>query len=194
LQEVLERTIRRLWRVRRLLLTEQPLEPLRPRPVPAGVEVRRLGSDELDLLAPLVSRRRRSMYRRALARGRTCHAAFRDGEVVGYAWLSPAAERDLEGYPLALPRGVAYLWYVYVAPGERSSGVGSALTNEAQLLARAAGWRATWRLTDRSNAPTYRMMRKNAGDTQRLIGELVYRRILRRERVEMRTLEAPCGP
>ncbi len=80
-----------------------------------------------------------------LARGCTCFAAWSDGALVGYGWLSTGPEWIGEVQLEIKPRErEAYIWNCVTIPEHRRRGVFRALVAGITLAARRLGSRRLW--------------------------------------------------
>ena len=140
------RTVHRVVRASRLTVFAQVLDHLPEVVPPAGVTVSRLGSDQVEALAPIAGERDRERFRGLLAVGCVGLVAWRAGRPVGYAWIARAMRPEVSLYPLALPAQASYLWDLYVIPAERRGGLGSALAGERLRTARELGFAEGWRM------------------------------------------------
>jgi GNAT superfamily N-acetyltransferase len=84
-------------------------------------------------------------YEARLVRGCRCFAAWLDGRVAGYGWLSTGAEwiGELER-EIVLPPGEAYAWNCVTLPASRRRGVFRALLGCIAESARRDGARRLW--------------------------------------------------
>ena len=167
------RTIHRVARVSRLTVYSQSLHLVPDVPLPAGVTVARLRPEQVPLLAPIAGARDRERFGRLLGIGCIGLVAWRGTRPVGYAWLTTELRPEVGGGPLKLPADAAYLWDLYVLPGERGNGVGSALVAERLRAARSLGRAAGWRMIAPDNTASLRTLHR-AGASTRIVGEIRY--------------------
>ena len=85
-------------------------------------------------------------YRTAIANDHDLVLAMREGETLGWAWLGyDKVHLAPLGREILLPENAVYLYDAWVRPGERGSGIGTALV--AARCTRAAERQATTLLT-----------------------------------------------
>ena len=186
-----QRTVDRIVAAGHVVIFAQSLDSAPEIPAPEGVVLRPLSSDDWPALSSIVSQRDLSRFRILMAAGRHGVVAWRGSQPIGYGWVAERLGPDVTACPLALPADAAYLWDLYVVPGERSSGVGSALASARIRIARQRGYREGWRMIAPENAPSLRTLAKSATQTRK-IGELRFIKIL--SRVYSRfTAAAPAG-
>lgn len=161
------------------MVIEQDLAQVTEVKAPAGVTVREFDGD-WDAVAPILTSRGRRRFETRLAAGRPCLIALRDGRAIGYTWISPQIDREVEFLPLALPPTAAYLWDLFVISSERSAGIGSALTSARLAYAREAGFALGWRAISPTNRPSLRTAEKTGA--VRILGEIEMRRRFGRTR------------
>lgn len=171
-----QRTLYRLVRTGHVVIFAQPLDAAPEISPPAGVRIQPLGTDDLPRLAGIVTQRDLVRFRGLLAAGRHGLVAWRGIQPIGYGWVAETVGPDVTACPFSLPPDAAYLWDLYVVPGERSSGVGSALASARMRTARQRGFREGWRMISPSNAASLRTLDKTGSDT-RVIGELRFIKI-----------------
>jgi GNAT superfamily N-acetyltransferase len=97
---------------------------------------------------------------------------------VGYTWLSPRIDPEIEQFPIPLPHEALYGWNLYVLPEERRSGIGSALTSARLQHSQALGYRLGWRAIDAGNRGSVGTVRNTGGEGTRIVGRLRYVRVL----------------
>ena len=165
------RTVRRVIRASRLMVFAQPLDHLPEVAPPAGVTISRLGSEEVEAMAPIAGERDRERYHGLLASGCIGLVAWKAGRPVGYAWIAREMRPGVSLYPLELPAHAAYLWDLYVVPAERCSGLGSALAAERLRTARELGFSEGWRMVAPDNVASLRTLRRT-GLQPRVVGEI----------------------
>ncbi len=172
----------RVFRHGRLVVMEQDLEWVPEIPPPPGVQIRRLepatAAGDWRALAELTGARGLRRFRNALDRGRVCLVAWRDDHAIGYAWLADRVEADVETFPVPLPPGVAYAGTLFVRVDERRRGVGSALVSARLREARARGHRRAWRVADPANQAALRTIEGGSGGRNRVVGTLLYAKLL----------------
>jgi GNAT superfamily N-acetyltransferase len=174
-----QRTVDRIVATGHLVIFAQSLDSAPEIPAPTGVVLRPLCSDDWPALSSIVSQRDLSRFRILMAAGRHGVVAWRGSQPIGYGWVAERLGPDVTACPLALPPDAAYLWDLYVVPGERSSGVGSALASARIQIARQRGYREGWRMIAPENAPSLRTLAKSATHTRK-VGELRFIKILSR--------------
>jgi GNAT superfamily N-acetyltransferase len=172
----------RLFRHGRLVVMEQELDRVPLIAPPSGVAIRRLEpaspTAEWTGLEGLVGARTTLRFREALGRGRVCLLAWRGSRAIGYAWLAERVEADLESFPVPLPPGTAYAGAVFVQPAERGVGIGAALMSARLLEARDRGYAKAWRVADPDNRAGLRTIERSAGGGNRVVGTLLYFKLL----------------
>ena len=164
------RTVHRVFRRQRLILFAQSLDHIVDAALPEGITIGPLEPRQLPMLACLAGRRQLDGFRRLLANGRVCVAAWREGRPVGYAWVAERLGPDVTLCPIPLPPDAAYLWDLYVVPAERGNGVGTALAAARMRAARDRGFREGWRMIRPDNAASLRTLR--SGRALRVVGEI----------------------
>jgi GNAT superfamily N-acetyltransferase len=176
---VRDHTVGRVFQHGRVRVVEQRLDLVADVPPPSGLTIAPYAGPDWAPLARFSPPYSAARFRRAVARGRTCLVAWRDGRAVGYTWISDRLETDLEVFPLVLPADAAYGWNLRVDPAERSGGIGSALVSARLVWARARGYRRMYRVVAPDNAASLRTVAKTAGTGTRVLGTLHYVRLLR---------------
>ena len=176
---ILEEVTGRAYRRSRLIVIEQDVGAVTHVPRPGGVTVEPFEGDWVRV-DPILTSRGRDRFSLRIEAGRHCLLAYRDGRVVGYTWISPEIDMEIEGLPLALPADAAYLWDLFVLHGQRSGGIGSALTSARLAYAREAGFRLGWRAISPTNRPSLRTAEKTGA--VRILGEIEIRRSFGRTR------------
>lgn len=169
--QVISETLGRAYQKRRYMVIEQDLRQIQEVRSPEGVEIVSLDEDLTGVL-PILTRRGIARFRKRLGAGRTCLLARRDGRALGYTWISPRVETDIEFLPLALPDDAAYLWDLFVIQSARNLGIGSALTSARLAFARESGFRLGWRAISPDNRPSVRTAEKTGA--VRILGEITY--------------------
>ncbi len=172
-----DRSVHRLIRTGHMVVFAQTLESAPEICPPLGVVIRLLSDDDWAALSRIVTQRSLASFRVLAGNGRHCVIAWRGSEPIGYGWVATWIGPDVTACPLALPADAAYLWDLYVLPGERSNGVGSALASARIRTARELGFREGWRMIAPSNAASLRTLTKTGRDT-RVVGELRFIKIL----------------
>jgi GNAT superfamily N-acetyltransferase len=165
------RTVHRVIRTSRLTVFAQVLDRLPEVVPPAGVTISRLGSDQVEAMAPIAGERDRERFRALLASGCVGLVAWKAERPVGYAWIARGMRPEVSLYPLELPAYAAYLWDLYVVPAERGSGLGSALAAERLRTARELGYAEGWRMVAPDNIASLRTLRRT-GLQPRVVGEV----------------------
>ena len=158
-----------VYRGGKLLVIEQDLERVHSVSPPEDVEIELFDGDVSRLFSILPTATREAFNAR-FAAGRSCLLASRSSNVVGYTWLSPRIDSDIEFLPLALPDDAVYLWDLFVPRNERGGGIGSALTGARLALAKQWGFRFGWRAVSPENKPSMRTVEKTGGS--QVLGEL----------------------
>jgi GNAT superfamily N-acetyltransferase len=181
--EVMDRTVRRIYRRGRMLVVEQPLDALPAEVELPGVEIREIGAGELAVLRQLTTVRTQDRFESYLASGGWCLVAYRAGVPIGYTWIAGKMLPGVESVPLDLPSDAAYGWALYVIPAERRNGIGSALVAARLRLARDRGYRKAWRAIRVTNRPALRTLEKTEGQTARFVSELSYVKLFSRFRL-----------
>lgn len=173
------RTIYRLLRTGHVIIFAQRLDSAPEISPPPGVVIRKLASQDWPALSGLVMKRDLARFRALAAAG--CHGlvAWRGTQPIGYGWVAERMGPDVTACPLMLPSSAAYLWELYVTPGERCSGVGSALASARIRTARDRGFSEGWRMISPTNAASLRTLEKSATGT-RVVGELRFIKLLSR--------------
>ncbi len=62
--------------------------------LPTGFSLAVLSRDELDILLPMVGRKKLQIYRERIDAGRSCIAVLKDGEAAAFIWCSPGEVLD----------------------------------------------------------------------------------------------------
>lgn len=172
-----ERSVYRVFRMGRLTIYAQPLDNMPVLPPPPGIRIAEVREEEWPLLSSLVSRRHMPQFRARLQSGCHCLVAWRGSAPLGYAWVAEQITPVVSQVPPPLPSGAAYLWDLFVIPGERGNGVGSALAHARLRTAQALGFREGWRMISPSNAPSIRTLAKSGSET-RVVGKLRFLKLL----------------
>lgn len=156
----------------RLIVIEQETGALPDVRVPDGLRIALLEGTpaELRALDEIVTSGIRRDFERRLAAGRECLVAWCGDRALGYTWMSRTVDPAVEGLPLALPEGAAYLWDLFVMRDERGTGVGSALTRARLAWARDRGLPLGWRAIRPRNRASVRTVEKTG--EARLLGEI----------------------
>jgi len=181
--QILALTIERVFQNMRLVVIEQDLAEVAALETPPGVTIREFDGD-WDAVESILTSRGRERFETRIEAGRPCLIALRDGRAIGYTWISPVIDREIEFLPLALPPNAAYLWDLFVILSERSEGIGSALTSARLAYAREAGFTLGWRAIAPTNRPSLRTAEKTGA--VRILGEIETRRRFGRTRFDER--------
>lgn len=172
------RSLYRVCRHGHLLLMAQPLDSFREVPLPPGVHITELTSSDWPALGAIVTRRDLRGFARRLDEGMVGLIAWRATRPIGYTWVTERLLPHVTPCPFILPSNAAYLFDLYVVPGERSAGIGSALASARLTLARARGFEEGWRMISPANAASLRTADKTAGSGSRVVRELRYVKML----------------
>ncbi len=184
------RTIDRVIRTGHLVVFAQTLDSAPEIPPPPGVVIRPIESRDWPALSKIVTQRSLGLFRALITNGRHGVVAWRGSEPIGYGWVAERLGPDVTACALELPPYAAYLLDLYVVPGERSNGIGSALASARIRIARERGFREGWRMISPTNAASLRTLAKSGADT-RMVGELRYVKVLATVRTEF--TPAPAG-
>jgi ribosomal protein S18 acetylase RimI-like enzyme len=114
--------------------------------------------------------------------GMTCLLAERGDAPVGYVWVDPGVRRARYSAAPDLPSDAVLVRNLYVLAADRGQGIGTALVAAAVRHAAAGGFRRARYTVRPDNQPSRRAFATAAGHPPRLLGELVYLRILDRVR------------
>jgi GNAT superfamily N-acetyltransferase len=140
-------------------------EPPRVR-VPDGIRMEPYAGPHWDLFRELAGPAQRRLYSRRIAAGRKLLVAWRGNEPVGVTWIAGNhTTMALDGMPLDLPQGWCYAYQLYVHPGARGGGLGTALTNARMHYARELGYSRVTRMIRARNTPALRSAAKAKGST-----------------------------
>jgi ribosomal protein S18 acetylase RimI-like enzyme len=186
-----ERSVYRVFRMGRLTVYAQPLGNIPVLPPPPGIRVAAIRDEEWPVFSSLVSQRNLSRFRARAQAGCHCLVAWRGSTPLGYAWVAEQITPLVSEVPPPLPPDAAYLWDLFVIPGERGNGIGSALAHARLHTAQALGFREGWRMISPSNTASIRTLDKS-GSEALVIGELRYLKVVTRLRV--RFIPAPDHP
>jgi GNAT superfamily N-acetyltransferase len=167
-----------LWRHGRLMIIAQGVHSFRQVPPPPEIRISRLTQADWPALGTVVTRRELNGFGRRLAGGMIGLIAWRAGRPVGYTWITGRLLPGVTPFRLTLPPTAAYLFDLYVLPGERNSGVGSALVSARLERARDEGFEEGWRLISPTNGASLRTMEKTSGAAARVVGEVRYVKVL----------------
>ncbi len=174
--EIAERTVYRVARTAHYDLYERDLATSGRVAPPAGLEVRRLDREELELLHVLMTSHRRAHLARDTAHC-TMFAAFRGEHIVGYSWCTTNFGSILDFSPLTLPPDSIFHGYVHVARDERHRGTASALFSESDRFFYEQGVRAIWYLLNPTNVRGARAASGRSSGHIRHIARLSYRKL-----------------
>lgn len=163
-----------------LLILAQPLDAIRQLAPPSGVRIAEATSSDWLALEELVTRRELNGFARRLAAGMMGLIAWRDSRPIGYTWIAKRLIPSFTPSLFELPPNAAYLFDLYVAPQERSGGIGSALSSARLEVARALGFEEGWRMVAPSNAASLRTAEKTGRNGIRVVGEVRYVKFLSR--------------
>jgi GNAT superfamily N-acetyltransferase len=163
-----------------LLIIAQALDSFRQVSPPPGVRIAEASISDWPALEAILTRRELNGFARRLAAGMVGLIAWRDGSPIGYTWVADRLLSFVTPCPIALPSNAAYLFDLYVHPGERSGGIGSALASARLELARARGFKEGWRMISPANGASLRTVEKTTGSGTRIVGEVRYVKILTR--------------
>ncbi len=177
---IAERSVHLLFRRDRMVVVAQTLDSIRETATPKGVSVTVAKREDIDSLSELASRSDIQLFRARHDAGAICLLAWRDGRPLGYTWISERIGPDITICPLSLPTNAAYLYDLYVAPAERSSGIGSVLVVARLRWARERGFAEGWRMVSVNNHASLRTVEKTRGEGTRVVGEMSYVKILDR--------------
>jgi GNAT superfamily N-acetyltransferase len=114
--------------------------------------------------------------------GMTCLLAERGAAPVGHVWVDPGVRRARHSAAPDLPSDAVLVRNLYVLATERGRGVGGALVAAALRHAAARGFRRARYTVRRDNQPSRLAFERAAGHPPRLLGDLVYLRIVDRVR------------
>lgn len=169
---VLRARIAAVYERTRLIVIEQETGGLPDVRVPEGVRIATLDGTaaEFRSLDELLTSGIRRDFDRRLAAGRECLVARRGDRAIGYTWMSRTVDPAVEGLPLALPEGAAYLWDLFVVRSERGTGVGSALTRARLVWTHDCGMPLGWRAIRPRNRASVRTVEKTG--EARILGEI----------------------
>jgi GNAT superfamily N-acetyltransferase len=169
------RTVFRCFHAGRLVVIAQEIDRPPVLSVPDGIVFEPLTEARCNDLIPLAGRLEVRRFSRWLTLGRHCVVAWRGSVPVGYGWVVPrmGPEDFVWPVPFELPQDAAYLCNLYVLPGERGNGLGSALSRARLRKAWELGYRAGWRMIAVSNAASIRTVH-NSSLPARLVGHLRY--------------------
>ena len=171
----------RIYRGGKLLVIEQDLEKVQSVTPPGDIEIELFDGD-VSRVSSILPTAKREVFKTRFAAGRRCLLAVRSSTVVGYTWLSPKIDTDIELLPLALPDDAIYLWELFVPRSQRGGGIGSALTSARLALAKEWGFRFGWRAVSPENKPSMRTVEKT-GSSQ-VLGELSWYQLFGRFRAK----------
>jgi ribosomal protein S18 acetylase RimI-like enzyme len=177
---VAHRSLYRVCNHGHLLIIAQALDSFHEVAPPPGVRISELTSSDWSALETIVTRRELTGFARRLAAGMVGLIAWRGERPAGYTWLTRQMLPFVTPCPVVLPPHAAYLFDLYVIPGERSGGIGSALASARLALARAQGFTEGWRMVAPTNAASWRTVEKTAGGQARVVGEIRYVRVFNR--------------
>ena len=173
------RTVHRLIRSGHLVVYAQPLDRAPYIAPPLGVTISTIDEAGCAAMVRLVPQRELERFRALISGGRHCVVAWRDGRPIGYAWVAEQVGPDVTLVPLPMPADAAYLWDLYVLPGERCNGIGSALASARCQVARARGFREGWRTIKPDNYASIKTLIRSAPGV-RIVGEMRYVKVIRR--------------
>lgn len=175
------RSVHRWFQAGRLIVFAQPLDATPEISPPAGITIGAVTEADCARLASLVGLRDLARFRALLSKGRHCIVAWRGSQPVGHGWVYPGIgpENAIWPPPFEFPEYAAYLANLYVLPGERSKGVGSALARARLQKARELGFREGWRMIAVSNSASLRTI-QNSGGRGRVVGEVRFVKLLTR--------------
>lgn len=188
---LVERSVYRVLRMGRLTVYAQPLDNIAVLQPPPGIRVAAIRDEEWPVFSSLVSQRHLPRFRARVQAGCHCLVAWRGSTPLGYAWVAEQITPLVSEVPPPLPPDAAYLWDLFVIPGERGNGIGSALAHARLRTAQALGFREGWRMISPSNTASIRTLVKSGSET-RVVGELRFVKVLTRLRV--RFIPAPGLP
>jgi GNAT superfamily N-acetyltransferase len=142
------------------ILLEKTLVDLPEPEAIEGVTFRLATVDDAAALRGLWGRGRNYLktrqFRRRLADGCMCFAAFRDDRVVAIAWV---AQRDVDGHVATVRPDSLVGMDVFRRPGEGGHGLGRALLAYSSIVVRDAGYRSKVAYVAATNAPMLATMR-----------------------------------
>ena len=179
------RTVERIFRAGRMLIFAQSLDTSPEVAPPPGVRIAPLSEADWPALSSLVTQRDLARFRALAVAGRHGLIAWRGPQPIGYGWVAERIGPDVTACAFALPAHAAYLWDLYVIPGERSNGIGSALASARIRTARELGFSEGWRMIEPSNRASLRTLAKTGNGT-RVVGELRFVKFLSRVHVRFR--------
>lgn len=173
------RTLYRVFRKGHMVIFAQSLDSCPEVAPPAGVRIAPLSESDWPWMSALVAQRDLARFRALAAAGRHGVVAWRGAKPIGYGWVAEQVGPDVTACPLPLPSYAAYLWDLYVVPGERGNGVGTALASARIRTAQKRGFREGWRMITPSNTASLRTLARSGSDT-RVVGELRFIKIFTR--------------
>lgn len=107
----------------------EPGDTLKP---PAGVTVREIQTEDLDLFEQFMERSDVMWYRNLLAHGRTGFIALKNGQLAAFAWLTPRIDPKIERLYVPLEPNDFYLIVIETVPAFRRQGLQRLLLNYVQ--------------------------------------------------------------
>jgi len=181
----LRRLVHLVWESEQTLEVRMPIDGMGQVRLPRRVtapHVRRLGSGELEHLAPVTSA---AMYRRFEAfwrQGFRCYVATVNGRVVGYNWYTDRPYHSaLTRMTFDVPPGEVFLVYSHTLRPWRGKGIDVALKLTALAEFRWEGVRALRSTIDLSNRASWRNVKRWGAEPVRAYR---YRRLLGWRRIE----------
>jgi len=124
-KEVLPLPFRRIEYVVTARLLTAPIIIPQPR-IP--VTIRLATPADLDKFNGIATFSEIRAYAERFTRGHICFIALYQDELVGYNWATAKVDPKLEGAPVRLQPGDAYVGYAFTAPAYRGQGIGPALS------------------------------------------------------------------
>jgi GNAT superfamily N-acetyltransferase len=152
-EQLRRRTVDVAYHRIRYVIVERQVGEAREVRLPEGVEIARLASPEIHLLAELMTAQAaRELPTRLADEGRVCFVAWRGKRAIGLDWVSRSIDPELDGLDIPMPGDAVYTSGLFVRPRERGHGVGAALASSTAGLARELGYGRIWSAASPSNA------------------------------------------
>ena len=138
------------------LLTEPIIVP-QPR---LPITIRLATIADLDRFDGIATFSEIKAYVKRFARGHICFIALHQDQLVGYNWVTPEVDPELEGAPVRLQPGDAYVGYAFMVPAYRGQGIMPALIAHRSRYLQERGYQRVIAIADVKNQAVLATCRK----------------------------------
>jgi ribosomal protein S18 acetylase RimI-like enzyme len=147
-KEVLPLPFRRIEYVITARLLTEPIAIPQPR---LPVTIRLATPADLDKFNGVATFSELKAYAKRFARGHICFVALYQDKLVGYNWAAAEVDPELEGAPVRLQPGDAYVGYAFTAPAYRGQRIAPAMSAHRLRYLQEKGYRRAIAIVDVKN-------------------------------------------